>query len=109
MHTFTAARMFNSNRIMFRWVQGIGGCGVLVLGQLIFFDILPPKKYVPYTTLVTSVITFSLIGGPLIGGGITLHGLWRWVFLVKYVFHRSQRFVILTVVVYPLVCAQCSH
>lgn len=69
--------------IMFRWVQGIGGCGVLALGQLIFFDILPPTKYVPYTTLVTSVIASSLVTGPLIGGGITVYGSWRWVFLIK--------------------------
>ncbi|CAO2654475.1 Nn.00g112080.m01.CDS01 [Neocucurbitaria sp. VM-36] len=69
--------------IMFRWLQGIGGCGVLALGQLIFFDLVPPEKYAAYTTLVTSVIASSLVTGPLIGGGITLHGVWRWVFLVN--------------------------
>ncbi|KAH8730006.1 major facilitator superfamily domain-containing protein, partial [Phaeosphaeriaceae sp. PMI808] len=69
--------------IMFRWVQGIGGCGVLALGQLIFFDLVPPEKYTAYTTLITSVIASSLVTGPLVGGGITLHGQWRWVFLVN--------------------------
>jgi MFS family permease len=68
---------------MFRWVQGIGGCGVLILGQLVFFELVPPAKYTAYTALVTSVIAFSLVTGPLIGGGITLHGHWRWVFLIK--------------------------
>lgn len=69
--------------IMFRWLQGIGGCGVLALGQIVFFDMVPPAKYTLYTALVTSVIASSLISGPLVGGGITVHGEWRWVFLVN--------------------------
>ncbi|KAI1804893.1 MFS general substrate transporter [Daldinia bambusicola] len=69
--------------IMFRWLQGIGGCGVLALGQLVFFELVPPEKYTAYTALITSVIASSLVTGPLIGGGITLHGEWRWVFLIN--------------------------
>ncbi|KAG4222540.1 hypothetical protein PC116_g28986 [Phytophthora cactorum] len=68
---------------MFRWLQGIGGCGVLALGQLIFFELVPPEKYTAYTALITSVIASSLVTGPLIGGGITLRGEWQWVFLIK--------------------------
>ncbi|OTB15832.1 hypothetical protein K445DRAFT_300593 [Daldinia sp. EC12] len=69
--------------IMFRWLQGIGGCGVLALGQLIFFELVPPEKYTAYTALITSVIASSLVTGPLIGGGITLRGEWQWVFLIN--------------------------
>ena len=71
--------------IMFRWLQGIGGCGILALGQLIFFELVPPEKYPPYIALVTVVVALSLVVGPIIGGGITDHGNWRWVFLIKYV------------------------
>ena len=73
-----------SVRIQFRWLQGIGGCGVLALGQLVFFELVPPRKYPVYIALVTAVVALSLVVGPLIGGGITLHGDWRWVFLLKY-------------------------
>ncbi|KAF1951253.1 MFS general substrate transporter [Byssothecium circinans] len=69
--------------IMFRWLQGIGGCGIMALGQLIFIELVPPEKYPMYIGLVTVVLTSSLVCGPLIGGGITLNGDWRWVFLVN--------------------------
>lgn len=42
--------------MMFRWPQGIGGCGILALVQLIFYDLVSPAKYTAYMTLVTSVI-----------------------------------------------------
>ncbi|KAF2643899.1 MFS general substrate transporter [Massarina eburnea CBS 473.64] len=69
--------------IMFRWLQGIGGCGIMALGQLVFIELVPPEKYPMYIGLVTVVLTSSLVCGPLIGGGITLNGDWRWVFLVN--------------------------
>lgn len=68
---------------MFCWAQGIGGCGVLAIGQLVFFNLVPPSKYPVYIGLVTAVIAGSFITGPLVGGGITVHGHWRWVFLFK--------------------------
>jgi MFS family permease len=71
---------------MYRWVQGIGGCGIMVLGQLLFFELVPPERYPLYIALVSAVIGLSLVTGPLIGGGITVNGNWRWVFLLKYVF-----------------------
>ncbi|ORY07384.1 major facilitator superfamily domain-containing protein [Clohesyomyces aquaticus] len=69
--------------IQFRWLQGIGGCGVLGLGQLLFFELVPPAKYPLFIGIVTAVLALSLVIGPLIGGGITVHGNWRWVFLVN--------------------------
>ncbi|GAW24967.1 hypothetical protein ANO14919_145640 [Xylariales sp. No.14919] len=70
--------------IMLRWLQGVGGCGILALGQLIFFELVPPEKYTAYTALVTSVIASSLVTGPLIGGGITLdQEQWKWIFLLN--------------------------
>ncbi|PSN72305.1 MFS general substrate transporter [Corynespora cassiicola Philippines] len=69
--------------IMFRWLQGICGCGILALGQLLFFELVSPPKYPPYIALVTSVVALSLVIGPLVGGGITVHGDWRWVFLLN--------------------------
>ncbi|KAF2788839.1 hypothetical protein K505DRAFT_254577, partial [Melanomma pulvis-pyrius CBS 109.77] len=59
--------------ISLRWIQGIGVCGVIALGQLIFFELVPLEKYTAYTALVTLVIASSLVTGPLIGGGITLY------------------------------------
>jgi MFS family permease len=56
--------------IMFRWVQGIGGCGVFALAQLVFFELVPPSKWPLYVSLFSVVVAFSLVIGPLIGGAI---------------------------------------
>jgi MFS family permease len=71
--------------IMFRWCQGMGGGGVFGLVQLIFIELVPRRKLPAYLTMVTAALALSLVVGPLLGGGITLHGSWRWVFLIKYV------------------------
>jgi MFS family permease len=64
-------------------VQGIGGCGILALGSLAFFELVPEEKYPSYIALVSAVVSASLVIGPLVGGGVTVHGNWRWVFLLK--------------------------
>lgn len=71
--------------IMFRWCQGIGGCGTYALVQLIFLELVPRRKLPAYMALVVGALSISMVVGPLLGGGITLHGSWRWIFLIKYV------------------------
>lgn len=70
---------------MFRWVQGIGGCGIYSIGTLLFFELVPPSKFADYTALVTAVVAFALAAGPLLGGAISDNTTWRWNFLLKYV------------------------
>jgi MFS family permease len=69
--------------IMFRWCQGIGGCGVFALVQLLFMELVPRRKFPAYMATVNVALALSLVCGPLLGGGITLHGSWRWIFLFK--------------------------
>lgn len=69
--------------IMFRWCQGVGGGGVFALVQLMFMELVPRRKLPKYMSMVTSALALSLVFGPLIGGGITQHGSWRWIFLLK--------------------------
>lgn len=71
--------------IMLRWIQGIGGCGVFSLVQLVLFELVPRAKWPTYVSLVSGVIALSLVIGPLIGGAIAQTGDWRWIFLIKYV------------------------
>jgi MFS family permease len=33
--------------------------------------------------MVNVALALSLVAGPLLGGGITLHGSWRWIFILK--------------------------
>lgn len=69
--------------IMFRWCQGIGGCGVFALVQIYYMEIIPRRKLPAYMSMVMAALAMSLVLGPLLGGGITLHGSWRWIFLLK--------------------------
>jgi MFS family permease len=69
--------------IMFRWLQGAGGGGVYGLVQLMFLELVPRRKLPAYMSMVTSALALSLVVGPLLGGGITLHGSWRWIFIIK--------------------------
>jgi MFS family permease len=68
---------------MFRWLQGIGGCGILALSQLVFVELVPPAKYPKYIGIVSIAMTAPLVAGPLVGGSISLSGDWRWIFLLK--------------------------
>ncbi|MCJ1438935.1 hypothetical protein MMC27_008325, partial [Xylographa pallens] len=71
--------------IMFRWVQGIGGCGIYAIATLLFFELVPPVKFANYTALATAVVSLAMSMGPLIGGAINSNGgtgIWRWVFLI---------------------------
>jgi len=69
--------------IMFRWCQGIGGCGTYALVQLIFLELVPRRVFPTYMALVVGALAISMVVGPLLGGGITLHGSWRWIFLLN--------------------------
>ncbi|MGH2894583.1 MAG: MFS transporter, partial [Solirubrobacteraceae bacterium] len=69
-----------SQLIAFRAVQGIGAGGLTVsvfalLGEL--FDARQRARYMGYATAVFAV---SSVTGPLVGGLITTHLGWRWVF-----------------------------
>ena len=69
--------------IIFRAFQGIGGAGTYSLVAVIFFELVPPEKFAPYTSMVSGVFAFALLLGPLLGGIISNFTTWRWVFLLK--------------------------
>ncbi|KAF2729272.1 MFS multidrug transporter-like protein [Polyplosphaeria fusca] len=69
--------------IMFRWCQGIGGSGVFILTQVVFFELMPPEKWPQNLSLVSAIIAFSMVCGPLVGGALSNHGQWRWIFLLN--------------------------
>ena len=73
-----------TSRIICRAFQGIGGSGIYALGMIIFFEMVPAKKYTMYSGLVTLIFAISLAVGPVFGGLINGHTTWRWVFFLKY-------------------------
>src|SRR5438445_5354867 len=66
-----------------RAVTGIGGGALMALGVTTIGDIFSPRERGRWMGLIMSVFGLGSIVGPLVGGFITDHFGWRWVFYVN--------------------------
>jgi EmrB/QacA subfamily drug resistance transporter len=66
-----------------RALTGIGGGAMMVLGVTTIGDIFSPRQRGRWMGLIVSVFGVGSIIGPLVGGFITDHFGWRWVFYVN--------------------------
>ncbi|KAI1817164.1 putative multidrug resistance protein fnx1 [Poronia punctata] len=69
--------------IIFRALQGLGGGGSYSLSQVIITDIVPPSDYSKYVSQLSIVSSLALLLGPIIGGAISSHTTWRWIFIIN--------------------------
>lgn len=69
--------------IVFRGIQGIGGGFIFANAFAIIADLFPPAERGKYVGLMSGGFGLASVLGPLIGGGITDHLHWRWVFYVN--------------------------
>ncbi|TPQ17871.1 MDR family MFS transporter [Streptomyces sporangiiformans] len=69
--------------IGYRALQGLGGGGLMVLSMAIVGDIVSPRERGRYQGLFGAVFGATSVLGPLIGGLLTEHLSWRWVFYVN--------------------------
>lgn len=69
--------------IVFRGVQGIGGGFIFANAFALLGDLFAPAERGKYAGLMSGVFGLASVIGPLIGGGITDHLHWRWVFYVN--------------------------
>src|SRR3954469_2958712 len=63
--------------------QGLGGGGLMVSAQAAIGDVVPPRERGKWTGLFGAVFGVSSVAGPLIGGFLTSHTSWRWIFYVN--------------------------
>ena len=65
-----------------RFVQGLGGGGLMVLSQAIVADVIPARKRALYLNLMGVAWALPMMVGPLLGGLFTDHLSWRLSFFV---------------------------
>lgn len=72
--------------IVYRGIQGIGAGALMPLAMTIIGDIFPPHQRGKMQGLIGAVFGISSIAGPALGGFITEHLNWHWVFFVNLPF-----------------------
>lgn len=66
--------------IIARAVQGLGGAGLMSMAQAAIADVVSPRERGRYQGYMASMWGLSSIAGPIVGGWVTDHLSWRWIF-----------------------------
>jgi EmrB/QacA subfamily drug resistance transporter len=69
--------------IAFRVIQGLGAGMIMGIAFAILGDVFTPAERGRWTGLMSGVFASASVLGPLIGGTLTDHVHWRWVFYVN--------------------------
>lgn len=87
--------------IAFRAIQGLGAGALLPLGMTIIGDIYSLERRARMQGWFSGVWGLSSIVGPLLGGLITDHFSWRWVFFLNFPFGLLAGAIIALALVEP--------
>ncbi len=80
--------------ILFRAIQGIGGAALMPIAIVIIGDVFPPEKRGKVQGLFGSVFGLASVGGPALGGFISDHLSWEWVFWINLPFGVAAAIII---------------
>jgi EmrB/QacA subfamily drug resistance transporter len=69
--------------VAFRALQGIGAGGLLPLSQAAIADLFSPRERGRYQGFIGAMWALAAVAGPLLGGTLTDHASWRWIFLIN--------------------------
>ncbi len=72
--------------ILFRAIQGLGSGALFPVGMTIVADLLTLERRTRMVALFSSMWGLSSLFGPLVGGWLTDHLSWRWVFYINLPF-----------------------
>ncbi len=66
-----------------RFVQGIGGGGLLALSQTIVGDMLTPRERAGWQVYFATAFTTASVAGPVLGGFFAQHLAWQMIFWIN--------------------------
>lgn len=66
-----------------RGLQGLGGGGLLVMGQTIIADMVSPRERGLYQIYIAGLFTTSSLAGPVLGGFFAEHLSWTMIFWIN--------------------------
>ncbi|HEU5011417.1 MAG TPA: MDR family MFS transporter [Roseiflexaceae bacterium] len=69
--------------VAFRGLQGLGAAALLPIAIAIVGDLFTPRERARWQGVTGAVFGLSSIIGPAVGGYLTEHASWRWVFYVN--------------------------
>ena len=69
--------------VLWRFIQGLGGGGLLSTAQSIIADAFPPKELATATAIFGMGLMIGPAIGPFLGGYITDHLSWHWIFFIN--------------------------
>ena len=69
--------------VLARLLQGLSGAALIPMSQAVLLDINPPERHAHAMSVWVMGVTIGPIIGPALGGWLTEHYNWRWVFFIN--------------------------
>ncbi len=69
--------------VIFRAFQALGDGALIPIASAVVGDLFPPRERARWMGITTSAYGLAIIVGPVLGGWLTDHLSWRWIFYVN--------------------------
>lgn len=85
--------------IFFRFLQAVGACGGMSIGQAIVADIFNPRETGRILSIIIPLVAFSPAIAPVLGGYIEIYFNWKITFLILAVYGVIASLILLSPVI----------